>query len=134
MLWKLLRKITPSIRCGNGLFSSIKTPLKTIHHFQCSQVVLNETVEKWLGTLPEDKQKRVRHIQNEVSERDGFDSNGRKMIIVCVFCRLLSEWLKRKTCPNWRPFTSNTTKRCCTCRIAGEIDITTIYAPQAMPH
>lgn len=67
MLWKLLGKITPNFRRnGIELFGSIKSPLFTSHHFQCT-ARLNESVEKWIKTLAEDKQKRVRHIQNEVS-------------------------------------------------------------------
>lgn len=68
MLWKLLVKIVPTLRSsGRGeLHGSMKFhPLIASHRLQCT-VVLNETVEKWIGTLPEDKQKRVRHIQNEV--------------------------------------------------------------------
>lgn len=68
MLWKLLGKFTPNLRRGNDLFGSIKSPLFISHHFQCT-VRLNKTVEKWIKTLAEDKQKRVRHIQNEVSTR-----------------------------------------------------------------
>lgn len=66
MLWKLLGKITPNLRNGRELLGSIKSPLFTSHHFQCT-VRLNESAEIWIKTLTEDKQKRVRHIQNEVS-------------------------------------------------------------------
>lgn len=75
MLWKLFGKIAPNLRCGNELFRTIKSPFYTIHNFQCT-LALNESIDKWITTLPEDKQKRVRHIQNEVSEFFG----GHKLI------------------------------------------------------
>lgn len=68
MLWKLLRKVTPKLRSATELFGTIKSPLFTSHHLQCA-VQLNESVEKWIKSLAEDKQKRVRHIQNEVSTK-----------------------------------------------------------------
>lgn len=68
MFWKIFGKITPTLRGGRELFGSIKSPLFTSHHFECS-VQLNESAETWIKTLAEDKQKRVRHIQNEVSIR-----------------------------------------------------------------
>lgn len=71
MLWKILGKITPTLRCGSELFGTIKSPLFTSHHFQCT-VRLNDSVETWIKTLAEDKQKRLRHIQNEVSIRQDF--------------------------------------------------------------
>lgn len=68
MLLKLFGKITPHLRSGRELFGSIKPPLVISHQFQCT-LQLNESVEKWIDTLADDKQKRVRHIQNEVSVR-----------------------------------------------------------------
>lgn len=65
MFWKLLGKITPNLRSGRELFGSIKSPLFISRHTE-SSLKLNESVEKWIVTLPEDKQKRIRHIQNEV--------------------------------------------------------------------
>lgn len=66
MLWKLLGRYTPNLRSGSELFGSLKSPLFSSHHFQCA-VRTNETVEQWIKTLAEDKQKRLRHIQSEVS-------------------------------------------------------------------
>lgn len=78
-MWKLLGTITPQMRMSTELFRSLKSSLFISHHFQCT-VNLNENVEKWVETLAEDKQKRVRHIQNEVSFK----------IIVC-FCLNIDE-------------------------------------------
>lgn len=64
-MWKILGTITPNLRSG---FESIKSPIFISHHFQ-STVRLNENVGKWFETLAEDKQKRVRQIQNEVSRK-----------------------------------------------------------------
>lgn len=66
MLWKLLGRYTPNLRSGSELFRSLKSPLFSSHHFQCA-VRINETAEQWIKTLAEDKQKRLRHIQSEVS-------------------------------------------------------------------
>lgn len=66
MLLKVLGKITPHLRSRRELFGLIKSPLVISHHFQCT-VRPKKSVEKWIETLTEDKQKRVRHIQNEVS-------------------------------------------------------------------
>lgn len=61
MLRNLLTQFTPIFR-GN---KEIKLRLvKQCKHF-CT-ISPNETVEKWMTTLPEDKQKRVKLIQNEV--------------------------------------------------------------------
>lgn len=65
MFLKLLGKIAPHLRSRSELLGSIKPSLVTSHHFQCT-LRTNESVEKWIQTLTDDKQKRVRHIQNEV--------------------------------------------------------------------
>lgn len=104
MLWKLLGKFTPNLRNGGDLFGSLKSPLFTSHHFQCT-VRLNQTAEKWIKTLAEDKQKRVRHIQNEVSIRQisaNFLLFLYKMNFLCNFAfhRLLFELLKERKFQN----------------------------------
>lgn len=88
MLWKILGKITPTLRCGSELFGSIKTPLFTSHHFQCA-VKLNDSVETWIKTLAEDKQKRLRHIQNEVSIRSIFSDSSDSFLRKFTFSVML---------------------------------------------
>lgn len=66
MFLKLLGRVTPCLRSRSELLGSTRTPLVKSQHYQCA-IQRNESVEKWIETLTEDKQKRVRHIQNEVS-------------------------------------------------------------------
>lgn len=61
MLRNLLTQITPIFRG----FKENKLRLVTQGKYFCT-LAPNETVEKWMLTLPEDKQKRVKLIQNEV--------------------------------------------------------------------
>lgn len=65
MFRNLITKISPNFWGNKEILRSIKLPLITPTSFQCS-LTTNESVEKWIKTLPEDKQKRVKHIQNEV--------------------------------------------------------------------
>lgn len=79
-MWKLLGTITSNLRRDSELFGSMKSSLFISNRFQ-STVRVNETVEKWFETLAEDKQKRIRHIQNEVSMQFFF----KKFFLFCPF-------------------------------------------------
>lgn len=85
-------RITRNLRGDDKLFGSMmKSPLFASHNFQCT-VLLNQTVEKWMETIPEDKQKRVRHIQNEVSTKCFFFLFQLSSNLVAIF----EEQIKKK--------------------------------------
>lgn len=56
---------TSQLRRRNGFLHPQSMPLIQFQVFQSAYV--NKTAEDWVKTLPEDKMKRIRLIQNEVS-------------------------------------------------------------------
>lgn len=67
MLRNFLTQISRPLRSG-FLYPSL--PLMTFKNFDST--LINKTVEEWCKTLPEDQQKRIRLIQNEVGLFDTF--------------------------------------------------------------
>lgn len=59
-------KFTSNLSKQNIILNSIKYPLITSKKCQCSFIAYNKNVDNWIASLPEDKKKRIRFIQNEV--------------------------------------------------------------------
>lgn len=60
-----MRQVTAHPTRSDGFLKQINMPFNISKLFQCS--FINKSVEDWMNTLPEDKRKRVKLIQNEVN-------------------------------------------------------------------